>query len=237
MPQDDKGELLVERVRRLAAEPTKEAYEAALWDQARYQYWRMHGVECVLHGMKRVLFGAELDDVTDKLVPIARVATPSADLARQGCKTCQGKAEICEKIGKAFDEPCRFAPSSEQRPEPWKTLNDALVAYRALEAQLKEVQRDSNYRYQKYQEEFQRAEDWMGRYNAMAALVDQQQERAQKAESALSAITPSMKPCQEALSTAKSVINFYEDGTLIATKRDVVLLALEVVRLTEGTGP
>jgi hypothetical protein len=38
-------------------------------------------------------------------------AAPS-DKSREGCKTCQGKAEICERVGKAFDDPCRFAPSA-----------------------------------------------------------------------------------------------------------------------------
>jgi hypothetical protein len=35
-----------------------------------------------------------------------------SDKSREGCKTCQGKAEICERVGKAFDDPCRFAPSA-----------------------------------------------------------------------------------------------------------------------------
>jgi hypothetical protein len=39
-------------------------------------------------------------------------AERSDDKSREGCKTCQGKAEICERVGKAFDDPCRFAPSA-----------------------------------------------------------------------------------------------------------------------------
>lgn len=64
---------------------------------------------------------------------------------------------------------------------------------------------------------------------------DEQAKRIEELEAAQSA-TRSLEPCHEALRTAKSVIKFDKAGTLVATKRDVVLLALELVRQSEGTG-
>jgi hypothetical protein len=58
-----------------------------------------------------------------------------SDKQREGCKTCQGKAEICERVGKAFDEPCRFARSSTGASEDAKDVTIRHWVQRALAAE------------------------------------------------------------------------------------------------------
>lgn len=140
-----------------------------------------HGLDKV-DGCPRCDKIAQVEALIDKIAPLYDSITPSSEPLGTGeTPRTDARAQFVN-----------FTDNLEEKAE----IVDADFA-RQLERELTETHRDSNYRYQKYKEEFERAEHWYGQYIGMSALVDQQQARAQKAEAALSAQSATLRVSKE----------------------------------------